>query len=379
MKIIIAPDSFKGSLSAVDAADALQRGIKKAIPEAETILLPMADGGEGTMEALVAATGGTKFEAVVTGPLGKPVQAQYGCLGDGTTCVIEMAAASGLCLISPPERNPLRTTTYGTGQLIRRALDQGFRKFIIGIGGSATNDGGAGLLQALGLKLLDGNGDSVGWGGGNLRWIESVQWSDWDERIEQCEFLLANDVNNPLIGKRGASAVYGPQKGASPVMVEQLERSMRHWADVIWKETGIRVHDLEGAGAGGGIAAAFQAFCPVEVRRGIELVMEYSGIKLALPGADFVLTGEGRVDHQTASGKTPLGIAQEAQRRGIPVFLVAGSIGPGIEELYPYGVTSIHSIVDGPIQLEEAMQRTGELLTNRAEQIARTFLAGRKD
>jgi glycerate kinase len=377
MKIIIAPDSFKGSLSALEVAKAMETGIKKAIPESKTILLPMADGGEGTMEALVASTGGKKFEAAVQGPLGQTIHAEYGCLGDGTTCVIEMAAASGLCLISHAEQNPLLTTTYGTGQLIKHALDQGFRRFIIGIGGSATNDGGAGMLQALGLKLLDNHGKSVAAGGDHLRYIQSIEWSDWDERICGSQFTLANDVHNPLLGPNGASFIYGPQKGASPFIVEQLESSMEHWADVMWKETGNRMHDMPGAGAGGGIAAAFKAFFSARFNRGVDIVIEHTGLKLALDGADFVITGEGRVDNQTASGKTPLGVAQEAQKCGIPVFILAGSIGQGIEELYPCGVTSVHSIVDGPMKLEDAVDRTRELLTLKAEQIARTFQAGR--
>jgi len=377
MKIVVAPDSFKGSLDAVEAAHAIGRGVKKAVPDAEILLFPMADGGEGTVEALVMATGGRKFETTVTGPLGDPVTAYFGCLGDGTTCVIEMAAASGIRLIPQHRLNPLLATTYGTGELIKQALDHGFRKFVVGIGGSATNDGGAGMLQALGLRFFDSQGRSVGWGGSKLKEIHTIKWEKWDERLKDCEFIIANDVTNPLLGPEGASHVYGPQKGATPEMVEVLEENMKHWADLIHQVTGIRTHDLPGAGAGGGIGAAFAAFLPVKFSRGIEIVIEHSDLKQALRGAVLVITGEGRVDHQTTSGKAPLGVAQEARKHNVPVIVLAGGVGEGIDALYSYGVTSVLSMVDGPMSLDKAMEQAAALLEKKAEQVVRTFMAGR--
>lgn len=373
LKIVIAPDSFKGSISAMDAAKAIEKGVKRAGANIETVLIPVADGGEGTLESLVAATGGRKVPLEVVGPLGLPVQAEYGWLGDGKTCVIEMASASGLCLVPDEQKNPLLTTTFGTGELIRSALDEGCRQFILAIGGSATNDGGIGMLQALGLKLLDASGKRVGHSGGELDKIASIDDTDWDSRIAESTFLIASDVQNPFIGKQGASHVFGPQKGATPEMVELLDQYMTHWADVVEEKTGVHLHDLPGAGAAGGIGGAFQAFFPATMRRGIDIVIEFTGLRQALEGADAVITGEGQIDFQTASGKTPMGIAQEAQRVGIPAFVLAGSIGRGIEELYQYGITSIHSIVSGPMSLEESMNRSAELLAGRAEQVIRTY------
>ncbi|MBO8164144.1 MAG: glycerate kinase [Brevibacillus sp.] len=375
MKIVIAPDSFKGSVTAMEAALAIEKGIKKFLADAETVLVPVADGGEGTMDSLVAATGGKKVQAAVTGPLHEPVRAEYGLLGDGRTCVIEMASASGLCLVPPDQRNPMVTTTYGTGELIRKALDDGCRHFILAVGGSATNDGGSGMLQALGMKLLDYSGKSVGFGGGELQRIVTIDDSEWDPRIANATFLIASDVQNPLIGPNGASRVFGPQKGATPEMVEQLENNMHHWADLVQAKTGIRLHDRPGAGAAGGIGGAFQAFFPAEMRRGIDIVIEYTKLVDALNGADLVITGEGQVDFQTASGKTPMGVAEEAKKLGIPTIVLAGSIGRGIDALYQYGIESVHSIINAPMTLEEAIKRTPELLAEKAEQVLRTYLA----
>ncbi|MBP1930023.1 glycerate kinase [Ammoniphilus resinae] len=373
MRIVIAPDSFKGSISAMDAAKAIENGVKRAGTNIETVLVPVADGGEGTLDSLVAATGGRRVQLQVLGPLGQPVLAEYGWLGDGKTCVIEMASASGLCLVPDEQKNPLQTTTYGTGELIRSALDEGCRQFILAIGGSATNDGGIGMLQALGMKLQDASGNQVGNSGGELGKIASIDDTGWDSRIAESTFLIASDVQNPFVGKKGASHVFGPQKGATPEMVELLDQYMTHWADVVEAKTGVHLHDLPGAGAAGGIGGAFQAFFPATMRRGIDIVIEFTGLRQALEGADAVITGEGQIDFQTASGKTPMGIAQEAQLKGIPTFVLAGSIGRGIEELYQYGITSIHSIVNGPMSLEEAMNRSAELLAQRAEQVIRTY------
>lgn len=377
MKIVIAPDSFKGSLTALEAAQAIERGIKRAYPSAETVLVPVADGGEGTTDSLVAATNGRMVDVMVKGPLLEPVKAAYGMLGDQETCVIEMATASGLNLIKAEQRNPMLATTFGTGELIKKALDDGCRKFILAIGGSATNDGGIGMLQALGMKLLDSEGNPVqdGAGAGELSRIASIDDRDFDPRIAGAQFLIATDVQNPLVGLSGASHVFGPQKGATPEMVEILDGYLRHWADLVEAKTSIRLHEKPGAGAAGGIGGAFQAFFPAETRRGIDIVIEYTELAEKLDGAQCVFTGEGQTDFQTASGKTPMGVAQEAKKLGIPVFVLAGSIGKGIDQLYEHGISSVHSIINAPMTLKEAMDRGAELLEQSGEQVMRTYLA----
>ncbi|MBS4174841.1 glycerate kinase [Bacillus sp. FJAT-49736] len=375
MKIIIAPDSFKGSMTAFEAATAIERGVKKAFSKADTIVVPVADGGEGTMDSLVTATNGRKIETVVKGPLMEDIKSSYGILGDEQTCVIEMASASGLNLVEPDKRNPLWTTSYGTGELIKNALDDGCRKFILAIGGSATNDGGIGMLQALGMKLLDSNGNSIRYGGVGLSQITEIDHQDFDARIANCEFIIASDVQNPLVGINGATHVFGPQKGATPEMLQFLDYHLTKWADLVESKTGIRLHERPGAGAAGGIGGAFQAFFPSTTQRGIDLVIKYTGLKEKLDGAQCVFTGEGQIDYQTASGKTPMGVAQIAKQKRIPVFALAGSIGNGIDELYQYGITSVHSIVQSPMGLKEAMERGPELLEATAEQVIRTFFA----
>ncbi|KKK38816.1 glycerate kinase [Mesobacillus campisalis] len=373
MKIVIAPDSFKGSLSAVEAALAIERGIHKAFSDAETVCMPIGDGGEGTLETLVAATGGKTKTIQVTGPLGDLVEADYGVLGDDKTCVIEMATASGLALVPPGQLDPLKATTYGTGQLIRQALDDGYSSFILAIGGSATNDGGAGMLQALGLKLLDEQGNEIGYGGGELGKVHTVDASEFDSRISASTFLIASDVENPLIGPNGASHVFGPQKGATPELVNILDANLAHWADAVEKTTGIRLHESKGAGAAGGIGGAFQAFFPSEMQRGIDVVIEHTGLHKALEGAQLVITGEGQVDFQTASGKTPMGVAQAAQKQGIPSIILAGSVGRGIDVLYQYGIVSVNSIITRPMTLQEAMENAAGLLEFAAEQNVRSY------
>lgn len=373
MKIIIAPDSFKGSLSAIEAANAINKGIKNAFKEAETVLLPVGDGGEGTMETLVAATGGTIRTLTVTGPLGNQVEAVYGILGDDQTCVIEMASASGLHLVPEGKLSPLKATTYGTGQLIKQALDEGFTSFIIGLGGSATNDGGAGMLQALGLQILDETENEVGHGGGELNKIKRIAFHTFDKRIKDCSFIIASDVQNPMVGLDGAAHIFGPQKGATASDVELLDRNLTNWADEIEKATGIKLHDRPGAGAAGGIGGAFQAFFPVEVKRGIDVVIEYIKLDDELQNADLVITGEGSVDHQTVFGKTPMGVAQAANQRNVPTILIAGSVGKGIEALYDFGVVSVNSMINSPMTLKEAIENAEELLESSAEQVIRSY------
>ncbi|MBD8589358.1 glycerate kinase [Peribacillus simplex] len=373
MKIVIAPDSFKGSLSAVEAALSIERGIHKAFPDAETFCLPVADGGEGTLDTLVTATSGKKIPVFVNGPLAQKVEAEYGILGDGETCVIEMAKASGLSLIPEGELNPLKATTYGTGELIKQALDDGYTSFILALGGSATNDGGAGMLQALGLKILDEQGMEISTGGSELAKVCTIDTSVFDNRIKGCKFLIASDVENPLIGPRGASHVFGPQKGATPENVQILDDCLAHWADEVEKVTGVRLHDLAGAGAAGGIGGAFQAFFPSQMKRGIDVVIEHTGLNRALEGANLVITGEGQVDFQTASGKTPMGVAQAANSQNVPTIVLAGSIGTQIDVLYQYGIVSVNSIINKPMTLSEAIEQAEELLELGAEQVVRSY------
>ncbi|MER1957579.1 MAG: glycerate kinase [Solibacillus sp.] len=373
MNIIIAPDSFKGSLSAVEVSNYIEMGVKNAFKDAKLIKLPVGDGGEGTMDALVTATGGTKKSISVKGPLGNTVQASYGVLGDGKTCVIEMATASGLHLVPHDKLSPLTTTTYGTGELIKHALDEGYSSFIIGLGGSATNDGGAGMLQALGLKLLCKNGEQIKFGGGELKNISKIELSEFDSRIKESTFLIASDVENPLIGSTGASYVFGPQKGATEQEVINLDDNLEHLANIIENSTGIRLHDKPGAGAAGGIGGAFQAFFPVKFQRGIDVVLDYAGLDEHLENANLVITGEGKVDSQTVYGKTPLGVAQRANINGVPTIILAGSTVEGFEGLYKHGVVSVHSIINNPMSLEEAMANVGQLLISVTEQVVRTF------
>ncbi|MFC4100189.1 glycerate kinase [Paenibacillus xanthanilyticus] len=377
MKIVIAPDSFKGSLTAAEAAQAIERGIRNAFPEADTVLVPMADGGEGSLEPIVRSAGGTFVTHTVRDPFGSPVDAAYGLLADGTTAVVEMARASGLLLVPAPLRNPGLTSTYGTGELIRHALDKGCRRFIVALGGSATNDGGAGMLEALGMAFYDASGCVIHPSGGNLEQIARIDDAAFDPRIAESDFLLACDVNNPLIGVHGATAVYAPQKGAAPSNIEHLERNMRHWADLVESKTNLRLHDYPGAGAAGGLAGAFLAFFPSRLRPGIEVVIDAAGLRRHLSGADLAITGEGSLDAQTASGKAPLGVAREAQSLGIPVIALAGAVRPDLRALYEGGINCAFSIVNTPMTLDEAITRAAELLEHAAEQAVRAFGAGR--
>ncbi len=373
MEIIIAPDSFKGSLTAVEAAEAMDRGIKNVYPEANTYRLPVGDGGEGTMETLVAATKGKIKKMMVTGPLGEKIEAAYGVLGDGETCVIEMAMAAGLALVSEKELDPLKTTTYGVGELIIAALNEGYRSFLIALGGSATNDGGAGMLQALGMKLLDERDMEIDFGGVHLGHISSIDVSGFDKRIHQSKIIIASDVENPFIGENGASHIFGPQKGATPEMLEHLERNMIHWADKIAETTDVSLHHLKGAGAAGGLGGALLAFFPAQMEKGIEVVLRYVGFEQYLKTAQLVLTGEGKVDHQTAFGKTPQGVAKAAWQKQVPTIILAGTVDQGIESLYDYGVVSVQSILNEPMSTAEAMKNADTLLEKSTEQAVRLF------
>ncbi len=374
MKIVIAPDSFKESLSAQEVAEQIEAGFKAIFPEAHYAMLPIADGGEGTVDAMVAATGGRRVPVQVTGPLGTPVQAFYGVTGDAATAVIEMAAASGLALVPPALRNPLKTTSFGTGQLIRHALDNGLRRFIIGIGGSATNDGGAGMLQSLGVRFLEQDGrQEIGFGGGALELLASIDPGGMDPRLRECQVLVACDVDNPLTGPRGASSVFGPQKGASPDMVARLDENLARYARLINRDMHTDVASVPGAGAAGGMGAALLAFMNAELRPGVEIVIEAVGLSSAFDGADLVITGEGRIDGQTIYGKAPAGVARLAKQRGLPVIGFAGSLAADAEIVHEHGLDAIFSVVNRPCSLDEAFRDAGQNLRMTARNVAATI------
>lgn len=376
MRIVIAPDSYKGSMTAAEVATAMARGVRRLFPEAELDLVPMADGGEGTVQALVDATGGRLITATVTGPLGEPVDATFGLLGDGQTAVIEMAQASGLPLVAPERRNPLLTTTYGTGELIRLALDHGARRLIIGIGGSATNDGGVGMAQALGARFLDANGAEIPLGGGALGQLDRIDLRNLDPRLQTTTITVACDVDNPLTGQRGAAAVFGPQKGATPAMVEVLDANLHHLATVIRRDIGKDVADLPGAGAAGGLGAGLLAFLGATLRRGVEIVVEAVGLTERCAGATLCLTGEGGTDFQTVRGKTPMGVAQAAKAHGVPVICISGGLGREYRQVYVVGIDAVTCIMPGPMTLDEAMARGPELVEEATERALRLVMIG---
>jgi glycerate 2-kinase len=376
MKIVIAPDSFKESLSALQVAVEIETGFREVYPEATYVKLPVADGGEGTVEALVAATDGQIISVAVTGPLGEPVEAFYGLSGDGRTAVIEMAAASGLMLLDPARRNPLRTTTRGVGDLIRAALDAGARKFILGIGGSATNDGGAGMVQALGGRLLDQDGHDLGPGGGPLNTLCRIDVSGLDPRIAECRIEVACDVDNPLIGEKGASAVFGPQKGATPDMVRQLDANLAHYAATIQTDLGIAVADLPGGGAAGGLGAAMFAFLGAELRPGSAIVMNAVGLAEVIADADLVITGEGRIDSQTIHGKTPIGVAEVAKRHGKPVIAIAGCLSADAGVVHGHGIDAVFSVLSRPGSVEQALAEAADNVRIAARNIAAVLRLG---
>ena len=373
MKIVIAPDSFKESLSALDVALHIREGFRAVYPDADYVVLPVADGGEGTVDALVAATGGRRITRRVVGPLGDEVEAFYGVTGDGDAAVIEMAAASGLELVPPDARNPLVTTTFGVGELIRAALDDGARRFIIGIGGSATNDGGAGMLQALGVRFLDVGGRDLALGGGALADLERIDLSGLDPRLAACAIEVACDVDNPLVGPHGASAIFGPQKGATPEMVRVLDANLARYAALIERTIGKSVADMPGAGAAGGLGAGLHAFLGARLRPGIEIVMETVEMDRVVADADLIVTGEGRLDGQTIHGKTPIGVASVAERHGKPVIAIAGSLGRGFEAVYDHGIAAVFSVLSRPCTVAEALAEGAVNLRNTARDVAATL------
>ncbi|AWY39364.1 glycerate kinase [Pseudomonas putida] len=373
MKIVIAPDSFKDSISAQGAADAIGLGLREVWPDAQLIKCPMADGGEGTVAAVLAACGGEHHRAEVRGPLGDTAFAKMGWLPESRTAIIEMAEASGLQLVPVNQRDACNSSTFGTGQLIGFALDAGAQRIILAIGGSATNDGGAGALQALGLKLFDAQGQLLPPGGLALAKLFRMDLSELDPRIKDVRFDIAADVDNPLCGPHGASAVFGPQKGATPEQVQLLDHALGHFADHCAKALGWDVRDEPGSGAAGGLGFAAKAFFDAQFLPGVEVVADLVGLADAIEGADLVITGEGRFDAQTLRGKTPLGVAQIANEQGVPVIVIAGSLGEDYQALYRHGIDAAFSLVNGPITLEEACMNAPRLLRERASDIARVW------
>lgn len=373
MKIVVALDSFKDCLSSMEAGKAVKEGILTAIPEAEVVIKPLADGGEGTTTALITAMQGEKRALTVTGPLGALVNCFYGYHPEKKVAIMEMAAAAGIELIPADQRNPWNTTTYGVGEIIRNAIKNGARKLIVGIGGSATNDCGIGMLQALGYEFLDVNGNPVGRGGGELGKIASIDSRGAMRELKECSFEIACDVTNPLCGTKGASAVYGPQKGASITMVQQLDDACCHFADIVMREQGNDYRNYPGAGAAGGLGFAFLSFLNARLRLGIEIVMEQLNVEQELKNADYLITGEGKLDTQTAMGKAPVGIASLAKRHGVTVIALAGSLEADAKRCNDYGMDAIFSITNAPISLQQAIhpQTATQNLKNTTEQIFR--------
>ncbi|UII68878.1 glycerate kinase [Pseudomonas sp. HN11] len=373
MKIVIAPDSFKDSLSAEGVAQAIAAGLAQVWPDAQLIQCPMADGGEGTVDSILAACDGQWRHQTVRGPLGTAVDAHWGWLADSHTAIIEMAEASGLQLVPPEQRDACNTTTYGTGELIHAALDAGAQRVILAIGGSATNDGGAGAMQALGVQLFDAEGQALLPGGLALARLAHISLENLDPRLSQVRFEIAADVNNPLCGPHGASAIFGPQKGANPEQVQQLDAALGHFADHCGKVLPNDVRDEPGSGAAGGLGFAAKAFLGAQFRAGVEVVAELVGLDEAVSGADLVITGEGRFDAQTLRGKTPFGVARIAQQHNVPVIVLAGTLGDGYEQMYAHGVDAAFALPSGPMSLEQACSEAPRLLLERAADVARVW------
>ncbi|HCD7425840.1 TPA: glycerate kinase [Citrobacter werkmanii] len=378
MKIVIAPDSYKESLSALEVATAIELGFREIWPEADYVKIPVADGGEGTVEAMVAATQGHLVHVDVTGPLGNTIQAFYGLSGDERTAFIEMAAASGLEQVPANLRDPLKTTSWGTGELIRHALDAGVEHIIIGIGGSATNDGGAGMVQALGARLLDAQDEDIAHGAMGLESLTRIDISQLDPRLAGCRIEVACDVTNPLTGKEGASVVFGPQKGATTEMIPRLDRALTHYAQLIARDLDVNVLELAGGGAAGGMGAALYAFCGAQLRRGIEIVTDALRLDACVADADLVVTGEGRIDSQTIHGKVPVGVAKIAKRYNKPVIGIAGSLTADVGVVHQHGLDAVFSVIYTICSLDEALKNANENVRMTARNVAATLKAGQQ-
>lgn len=375
MKIIVAPDSFKESLSAIKVSNAISKGILNILPQADIIQIPISDGGEGILDVLLNVLGGKRVSVNVRDPLNRNIKAEYGILNDNVTAIIEIAKASGLELLDDHERNPMLTSSFGTGQLIKDALDYGCEKIIIGIGGSATNDGGMGMVKALGVKFLNNKNEEVQEGGGSLDQICKIDLSKFDERIINCEIVVACDVKNQLTGQKGASFVYGEQKGGTIEQLKILDKNLKIYASVIRECTGIEVETIEGSGAAGGIGAGLIAFFNAELKSGIDLIIETLEIDKLIKNADLVITGEGKIDKQTLNGKAILGIASVGKKYKVPVIAITGKIGDNIDEIYQLGITAIFSIVNKPMTLDEAINNVEYLIQSCLENIIRTIKA----
>lgn len=377
MKIVIAPDSFKESLSAAGVAQAIADGIHAVAPDAQTVCVPMADGGEGTLDAVLAVTGGERREMRVADALGRPRQAFWGWLPDQTG-VIEMASAAGLEHVTPNERDPLRADTFGVGELLLAALDAGAKRIVLTAGGSATNDGGAGMLRALGMKFLDDDGRQLPAGGQALARLATIDDSRFDPRLAHVDVVVATDVRNPLCGANGASAIFGPQKGATPAMVQELDQALARLAQVTAHANGIDRQNDPGAGAAGGLGFAAMAWMNATTRPGVEVVAELAKLDDAIGEADLVFTGEGRMDAQTLQGKTPWGVMRIAQAHDVPVLALVGSLGEGYQQLYDAGLTAAFSLANGPMELELAVKDAAKLLTARSTDIMRLWLSAQQ-
>ena len=376
MKIVIAPQAFKGSLSALSAARAIGRGVLASDPTTEIALVPVADGGDGTLSALIDSTNGQIFKSIVTGPLGFAVESEWGVMGDGKTAVIEMAQASGLVLVPPKRRNPLNATTRGTGQIIKEALDKGYSRIIVGLGGSATNDGGVGMASALGVQFLDSEGKPLADGGAMLSELCHIDVSTIHPRLKLAEIIGATDVTNPLCGPTGASAVYGPQKGATTEIINRLDAALMHLATIIKSEMDIDVLDEPGSGAAGGMGAGLLAFANAELRSGIDMVCDVLEFEKHIKGADLVITGEGRSDASTVYDKAPMGVARKAKVHNVPTVVLAGSLGEGYEELYNHDISAVVCIADRPMAFDRSLARTEELLEAAADRTIRLLRLG---
>ena len=371
MKILIAPQSYKGSISAIKVAEAIKQGALNIFPSIESLIIPVADGGDGTLETLVESTSGIIHNSNATGPLGNSIPVIWGTLGDSKTAIIEMARISGLALVPQNKRNPYYTTSYGLGEIIKEALDLGYRKFIIGIGGSATNDGGAGMAQALGAKLTDANKKSIDFGGLALNEITKIDISGIDPRINESEILVACDVNNPLCGPNGASFIYGPQKGASPEMVKTLDDALYHFGSQLIRDTGINIMEIEGSGAAGGIGGGMVGFLNAKLKPGIEIVLDSLDFDKSLKNVDLVITGEGQIDFQTVFSKAPIGVAKHAKKYNIPVIAICGSLGENYQDVHSHGIDAVIPIIPKPMDLKNASDNAYELIKNTSEQIFR--------
>ncbi|QEY25042.1 glycerate kinase [Neisseria animalis] len=373
MKVVIAPDSFKESLSAKEVASAIAEGWQKVLPDTECVCIPMADGGEGTVQSLIDATKGRLQTVEVTAPLGNKIPAAFGISGDRNTAIIEMAAASGLHLAPPEQRNPLITTSYGTGELIKAALDEGVSKIILGIGGSATNDAGAGMLQALGAVFLNSGNQSIGFGGSSLIHTTYADFSRLDKRLQQVEIEVACDVDNPLCGEKGASAVFGPQKGATPAMVAELDHALNHFADIIFQYKGLDIRHCSGSGAAGGMGGGLLTLPNATLKSGVQIVVEAVNLAQAVRDADLVITGEGRMDAQSVHGKTPVGVAGVAKQYGKPVIAIVGCLREDYEAVYQAGIDAVFPIIRQLDTLENVLANGRSNLVSAAQNIAKLY------